>query len=99
MYEPFPPLYGNPFGRIVSDIDEVNEGMGPVLRMIEAWHVNHIVNNDAQAMQLFECIHSRQVRLRPGNAKENDGLTCTPGQESYPPTCAPSRCCADHRRI
>jgi len=53
---PLAPLDTHPLHGIILDLDEVDKRVRAVLRVIKAWHVDHVVNDNAQAFQLFKIV-------------------------------------------
>ena len=54
MNQPFPTLDTNPLGLMIPDIDEVDERMRTVLRVIQTRHVDDVIDLHAEAIQLFK---------------------------------------------
>ena len=62
MDKPLTPLNADPLIRMIPDLDEVDEWMRPVFRMIQARHVDDVIDIYANAVQFFkEGFHRRAL--------------------------------------
>jgi hydroxymethylpyrimidine/phosphomethylpyrimidine kinase len=73
-HHPLSASNADPLTRLVFDIDEIDEWMGTVDRVIKTRHVDHIVDQHAQPIKFLERrIHYREAEMFPSPCQ---GSTC-----------------------